>query len=91
MKISFTGNHLFNYKNSSVRDYIWDSRSQNNNQKVYKVGDTELLFIDGKELDDYNRALATNPVILQKDFEIALLKAYIDNAIKVDLSNAKVY
>ena len=91
MKISFTGNHLFNYKNSSVRDYIWDSRSQNNNQKVYKVGDTKLLFIDGKELDDYNRALATNPVILQKDFEIALLKAYIDNAIKVDLSNAKVY
>ncbi|MBP3847252.1 hypothetical protein J6I39_05845 [bacterium] len=91
MKISFTGNHLFNYKNSSVRDYIWDSRSQNNNQKVCKVGDTELLFIDGKELDDYNRALATNPVILQKDFEIALLKAYINNAIKVDLSNAKVY
>lgn len=90
MKVSFTGNHLFTFRNKNIRDLAYNTHSDNKSYTC-RVGNKQLLVLDGKELEDFNRVQTGNLYIKEKDFRNELLKAYINSSIKVDLSNAQTY
>ena len=95
MKVSFSGNHLLQFRNNQVRDKVYDLYCKNadlSTTGIYKYNSDDLgwnsglLVVDGHDKEDFDALLrlnlnAKNVVACLKS---NLIQAYAQQAKKVD-------
>ena len=90
---SFFAIHLFKYKNSQVREKAQDIIKQNcPDDWQLKIGEEELLVLNNQDsIDLYNAIVNYRPdkIINGADYDKAIIDAYKQKAIKIDLTNAR--
>ena len=92
---NFGAIHLFKYRNSQIRNKAHDIiKEKCDKDWAIDVSDDELLVLDGQDSKDLNKAIMKyrpEGIINGSDYDRALLNAYKQKAVKVDLSSAEEY
>jgi hypothetical protein len=94
MKVSFTGNYLYTYKDITTRNKAYEQmrKAQNdmlssNSFDIFNIGKDQILLLNGLDYKDYRQSIAFNNMVNIKGDNVNLqyLNALKDKAVNVDL------
>ncbi len=94
MKVSFTGNYLYTYKDVTTRNKAYEQMQKakenmltSGSFDVFDIGKDQILLLNGQDYKDYRQSAALNNTINIKGDSVntQYLLALKDKAVNVDL------
>lgn len=100
MKVNFTGNYLYTFKNTQIRNAVCEQMRNaakdivdpENKFNVYAIDDEKMILLNGQDYKDYVNALYAQQLVGIKGFEpkYAQTTALKAKSTRVDLSNMNI-
>ncbi len=94
MKVSFTGNYLYTYRDTTTRNKAYQEiqKAKNdmlssNSFDIFDIGKDQILLLNGQDYSDYRQSVALNNAVNIKGDSVysQYLLALKDKAVNVDL------
>lgn len=96
MKVSFTGNYLYTYKDTTTRNKAYEQMRKaqddmlsitSNSFDIFDIDKNQILLLNGQDYKDYRQFVALNNSVNIKGDSVntQYLQALKDKAVNVDL------
>lgn len=94
MKVSFTGNYLYTYKDTTTRNKVLEQMKKakddmlaGGTMDVFGIDKNQILLLNGQDYKDYRHSVAFNSSVNIKgaSVEYQYLEAMKDKSVNVDL------
>ena len=94
MKVSFTGNYLYTYKDNTTRNKAYEQMKKaqddmitQNSFDIFDIGKDQILLLNGQDYKDFRQSAAFNNSVNIKGESVnsQYLQALKEKAVNVDL------